>query len=327
MKPFRIITLILALVLALQPLCATTIITFGDKDKEKEKTRDRDREVERDRAETEEDLYDEGNDALDEGDFRRAASLFRQCAKLELEHTPAALYWLAYSQNRMGQRSEALSTLLDLQKRFPKNKWTEDGKLLEVEIRQSAGQSIAPENVEDDELKLMALMGLMQSDSERAIPIVEKMLAGTASPKVKDRALFVLSQSGSPQAFDILVRVARDNGALQSKAIRYLGIMGGEKSRKALADVYASSSDVKLKKSILKSYMISGDRTRLLTLAKAETNPDLRGEAVRQLGIIGAKNELADLYTTENAVDIRKQIIHAMFLRGNAEKLSEIARN
>ncbi|HWW61897.1 MAG TPA: HEAT repeat domain-containing protein [Thermoanaerobaculia bacterium] len=318
----RIAFTLFTMFLALQPLRATTILSFGGDN-------DRDNDHENERVEAEENTYESGVDLLDDGEWRQAASHFRQVASMRMTHAPAALYWLAYAQNKMGQRSEALSTLLELSKSYPKSKWTEDGKVLEVEIRQSAGQSISPENVNDDELKLMALMGLMQNDPERAIPIAEKMLAGTASPKVKDRALFVLSQSGSKQAYDILVRVARDNGRpeLQAKAIRYLGIMGGERSRKALSDVYTSSTDVKIKKSILKSYMISGDRARLLALAKAESNAELRGEAVRQLGILGAKNELSDLYASETAVDIRKQIIQAMFLGGNAEKLSDIARN
>lgn len=320
MTRIRIALTVFALLLALQPLRATTILMMGERE------RDHDRS---DAVEAEENTYDSGVDLLDDGEWRQAARHFRIVAEMKMKHAPAALYWLAYSQNKMGQRSEALATLLELAKSYPKNKWAEDGKVLEVEIRQSAGQSISPENVNDDELKLMALMGLMQNDPERAIPIAEKMLAGTASPKVKDRALFVLSQSGSPKAYDILVRVARDNARpeLQSKAIRYLGIMGGELSRKALSDVYASSTDVKIKKSILKSYMISADKARLLALAKSEPNAELRGEAVRQLGILGAKNELSELYATETAVDIRKQIIQAMFLGGNADKLGDIARN
>ncbi len=321
----RIAFAFLTLFIALQPLRATTILSFGDNDRD----HDRDSDHERERLEAEEDTYDAGVDLLDDSEWRQAASHFRQVASMKMTHAPASLYWLAYAQNKMGQRSEALSTLLELSKSYPKSKWAEDGKVLEVEIRQSAGQNISPENVNDDELKLMALMGLMQNDPERAIPIAEKMLNGTASPKVKDRALFVLSQSGSKQAYDILVRVARDNGRpeLQSKAIRYLGIMGGEASRKALADVYSSSTDVKIKKSILKSYMIAADKARLLSLAKTESNPELRAEAVRQLGILGAKSELSDLYASETVIEIRKQIIQAMFLGGNADKLSDIARN
>ncbi|HEX7151386.1 MAG TPA: HEAT repeat domain-containing protein [Thermoanaerobaculia bacterium] len=279
-------------------------------------------------ADREQQMYDAASDALDSNNYQPAANMFREVARMKGDYADAATYWLAYTQNRMGQRSEALATLLDLQKNHPKSKWAQDGKALEVEIRQSAGQTIKPENVSDEELKLMALNGLMHTDPERAIPTIEKVLAGNSSAKVKDRAIFVLSQSQAPRAMEVLARLARDGSHpdLQAKALKYLGIMGGDRSRKLLADVYASSNDVKIKKSILRSYMVSGDRDRLLALAKAEPNPELRGDAVSQLGVMGAQAALAELYTTENDIKIRKQIIRAMFIGGGAEKLTEIAR-
>jgi HEAT repeat protein len=291
-----------------------TVIDSGDSD---------------DRKEMEEDLYDSATDALDDHDWRRAASEFRKVAAMKMSHADSAMYWLAYAQNKMGQRSEALSTIIDLQKSYPKSKWNEDAKALEVEIRQSAGQKIQPEHVGDEDLKLMAIMGLMQSDPERAIPILEGILSSTNnSSKVKDRALFVLSQSSSPRAAEILANVAKGSAHhdLQSKAIRYLGIMGGENSRRVLADVYNSSSDASVKKSILRSYMISGDKGRLLTLARGEQNADLRAEAVQQLGVMGAREELSQLYESESSIDVKKKIIQAMFIGGNAQKLGELAR-
>lgn len=276
----------------------------------------------------EEHLYDAAQEALDEGDWRAAVRQFGKVASMNLGHADASRYWLAYAQNKLGQRSEALATLVALQKAFPKSKWASDGKALELEIRQSAGQTVAPENVDDEDIKLMAVNGLMHTDPARAIPLLEKVLSGKQSAKVKDRALFVLSQSSSPRALEILGGIAKGNASpeLQSKALKYLGISGGDKSRAVLADVYAGSADLRVKKSVLRSYMISGDKGRLLALAKTEPNAELRGEAISQLGILGAKNELAELYTTETSTELRKKMIQAMFIGGNADKLAEIAR-
>jgi HEAT repeat protein len=304
----------------------------ADKDKdraERDKDRaERDRDRAQQKAEMEEDLYETATDSLDEHSWRNAAAQFRKVADLQMSHADAALYWLAYAQGKMGARSEALSTLLQLQKSYPKSKWVEDGKTLEVEIRQSAGQEIEPEHVADEDVKLMAINGLMNSDPERAIPILEGILNGHQPVKLKERALFVLSQSGSPRAFEIVVRTAKSGHPdLRNRAVRTLGILGGERSRGVLTEIYTSTNDISVKKSILKSYMISGDRTRLLALAKGETNTELRADAVLQLGVIGARNELAELYNTEQAIPVRKKILQAMFIGGNSEKLAEIARN
>lgn len=288
-----------------------------------------DRSAER-KVEMEEDMYEDATELLDEHEWRKAAQKFREVAELKMAHADGALYWLAYAQNKMGQRPEALATLLDLQKTFPHSRYLKDGKALEVEIRNSSGQRVEPSTVVDDDVKLMAIQGLMNSDPERAVPILEKLIFNpNSSPKIRERAIFVLSQSKHPKAMEIIGRVARDGSRpeLQSKALRYLGIAGGETSKKMLAEVYASSNDIKIKKSILKAYMIAGDRGRVLALAKTEQNEELRADAVTQLGLMGARAELADMYAKEPSTDIRKRIIHAMFLGGHVEKLAEIARS
>ena len=324
------ITLLLIATVAASPMYADVGPNIGDSEHHAKKSRgDDEAEQDEGRVEQEENLYDEGTDALDDHDWGRAASQFTEVARMHMAHADGALYWLAYAQNKMGHRSEALNTILEMQKTYPKSRWKEDAKALEVEIRQAAGQQISPEHVDDEDLKLMALTGLMNSDPERAVPILDSLLnSAKTSPRIKDRALFVLSQSGSQQAVDILGRVAKNNNApdLQARAVRYLGIMGGDRGRKVLAEVYSVATDVDVKKSVLKSYMIAGDKAHLLAAARGESNQELREDAVTQLGILGARNELAEMYASESTVEIKKKIIQAMFIGGNSEKLAEIAR-
>jgi HEAT repeat protein len=272
-------------------------------------------------------LYDEGREAIEEGRFDRAVDRFNRLIEMKTNRTDAALYWKAYSQYKLGLRAEALNTVADLQKRFADSRWSRDAKALEVEMRQASGQTVVLDP-QDDELTLMALRGIMQNDPEQAIPIIEKMLAGPSSPRVKDRALFVLSQSRSPRARDLIVNVAKGNANpdLQLRAIRYLGIMGGAENRQVLADVYRSSSDVSAKRAILRSFMVAGDRERLLAAAKTEGNAELRGEAVQQLGVMNAGAELNDLYQTEQSVEVKKRILQAMFVGNQSDKLIELAK-
>jgi HEAT repeat protein len=275
------------------------------------------------------DLYNEGRDAIEEGRYERALDRFGRLIELKTNRTDAALYWKAYSLAKLGRRADALGALADLQQQFKNSGWLREARALDVELRQASGQTIPPEGQVDDDTKLMALRALMQNDSERALPIIEQMLAGANSPKVKDRALFVLSQSNSARAREIIGNIAKGgaNPDLQLRAIKYLGMMGGSDNRQTLADVYRSSADPAVKREIIRSFMIAGDRARLLSLAKTETAPGLRGNAVHQLGTMGAHTELAELYQSETSIDVKKNIIQAMFIGGNAEKLIDLARN
>ncbi len=275
------------------------------------------------------DLYERARDLIEEGKFERAIGDLDRVIELKSNRADGALYWKAYSLNKLGRKADALGAISDLQQKFKDSRWAKDSKALEIEVRQSSGQPVTPESQNDEELKLIALRALMNSDAERAMPIIEQMLAGPNSPKVKDRALFVLSQSNSSRAREIIANVAKgaSNPDLQLRAIKYLGIMGGNDNRQILADVYRASNDPAVKRAIIRSFMVSGDRARLLGLAKGETNADLRGDAVQQLGVMGAHAELADLYSTETSVDVKKKIIQAMFVGGNADKLLELAKS
>src|SRR5665213_1537260 len=75
----------------------------------------------------------------------------------------------------------------------------------------------------DEELKLLALRGVMQADPDKGVPIIEKMLAGGASPRVRGRALFVLAQRRSARAREVMLSTAKNNANpdLQRTAIRY----------------------------------------------------------------------------------------------------------
>jgi hypothetical protein len=321
------------------------------RDREQER-RDREEEV-RDRAQERldrlQELYDDGREDLDEDRYDQAESKFKQLADMNGPQTDAALYWKAYAQNRMGKRDTALATIADLKRRFPQSRWQKDAGALEIEVRQSTGNPAHPENQSDDELKMLAIQGLMNSDPERAMPLLEKVLNGSGSPREKSKALFVIAQSGSPEAQKLLVRVAKgeSNPELQRKAIEYLGIFGGvhggihggvrggieggvrgaRSAGSALQEIYAASSDESVKRAILRSYMISGDKDDLFAAAKSEKSVALRREAIRQLGLVHGTSELEQLYQTETSPDVRREILQAFFLAGDSAKLLQAAQS
>jgi len=272
-------------------------------------------------------LYERGTQALDQRSWDRAQQLFDDVIKLKGRRSDGALYWKAYAQNKQGQRPEALATLAALRSGHPQSRWLKEAAVLEAEVRQASGQSVSPEKTADEELKLIAINSLLHSDAEKALPMLEKFLQGNQPPKLKERALFVLSQSSSPRGREIVAGIARGNAnpELQIQALKYLGLFGGKESRQVLADIYGSSASIDVKKAILRSFMVAGEKERVLAAAKGESVPELRREAIRQLGVMGAQPEIWQLYQSETVIENKKELLRAMFISRDEERLLELA--
>ena len=273
-------------------------------------------------------LYQKGQAALDARRWDEAVQAFGDVASEKGTRADGALYWKSYALNKLGRREEALATIKQLRDSYASSRWMDDAKALEIEVRQASGQKVNPNTEPDEDLKLMALNGLMNSDPDRAIPLLENFLKGGQPPKLKERALFVLAQSDSPKARQILAQIARgaSNPDLQMKAINYLGVMGSKENRQLLSDLYAGSNDPNVKRAVLRGFMVSGDREHLLQAAKSEKNPELRMEAIHQLGVSGGQSELWQLYQAEPSIDVKEKILHSMFVGGNTDKLIDLAR-
>ena len=273
-------------------------------------------------------LYQKGQAALDARRWDEAVQAFGDVASEKGTRADGALYWKSYALNKLGRCEEALATIKQLRDSYASSRWMDDAKALEIEVRQASGQKVNPNTEPDEDLKLMALNGLMNSDPDRAIPLLENFLKGGQPPKLKERALFVLAQSDSPKARQILAQIARgaSNPDLQMKAVNYLGVMGSKENRQLLSDLYAGSNDPNVKRAVLRGFMVSGDREHLLQAAKSEKNPDLRMEAIHLLGVSGGQSELWQLYQAEPSIDVKEKILHSMFVGGNTDKLIDLAR-
>lgn len=273
--------------------------------------------------------YSRGKSYLDRKEYDRAIDAFTSVIEGKGSRADGAYYWRAYAQNKLGHRDEALASLDALQKSYPGSRWLDDAKALQVEIRSQSGQPVSPETASDEDLKLLALNSLMNTDPERSIPMLEKLLKSSTSPKLKERALFVLAQSGSQASRDLLAGIAKggSNPDLQSKAIEYLGIHGGRENLQMLVDIYKSSNDAQVKRTILNSFMVAGSRENLLAVAKSESNTELKVHAIQLLGNAGGSADLTQLYSAESAPEVRRAVIQGLFVSGNPDKLLEIVKN
>jgi tetratricopeptide (TPR) repeat protein len=283
------------------------------------------------------DLYDQARNAIEQEQYGKALGQLdaliarfdtKSLAESIANRIDAAMYWKAYALGKQRELSEALKTLDVMRSRFADSRWLKDAMALKVEMLQASGQAVSPDSQTDEDLKLLALRGLMQSDPDRAVAMIEQLLSGSSSIKVKENALFVLSQSRLARALEILGNAAKGgNPDVQMRAIRYLGVMNQPGNDQILQDAYRSSSDETVKRAIIRSFMVSGNRARLAAIAgDANSSPALRGEAVQQLGVMHAGDELARLYARESAPEVKKRIIQGLFVSQDAARLVELAK-
>src|SRR5579862_4375343 len=107
------------------------------------------------------------------GNWQQAVDSYSQVVKAGGAHVDEALYWQAYAQNKLGERGDALKSIAQLKRDYPRSSWIKDAGALEIEIRQAQGQPANPNAQEDCELKLLAVNSLLNNDPERAVPILE----------------------------------------------------------------------------------------------------------------------------------------------------------
>ena len=310
----------------LSAVLAAPVARAQDQDQGEAQAQQRARAEERQEREAE--LYERGTEALDDEAWDRALESFDQVARSGSRRADAALYWKAYAQRKAGRPADALATLAQLRKTAPQSKYLKEADNLEQEIRQSSGQRPAPERESDEDLKLMALNALLTSNSEQAVPMLEKFLGSGAAPKLRNRALFILTQSGSPRGRAVVADIARGKSHpdLQRTAVKYLGLFGGDESARILSEIYATTDDVDVKKAVLRAYMTSGNKAGVLAAARGEKTPEMRRAAIRQLGPMGATAELWELYRTDPSTEARKDIIQGLFVGGGGDRIAELAK-
>jgi len=272
-------------------------------------------------------LYQRGLAAIDAHHYDEALEDFNQVVARAGSRTEGGLYWKAYTLNKLGRSADALAAIDQLRKTFAGSRWLDDAKALEVEVKQSSGKAVSPEGETDEDIKILALNGLMQSDPERALPQVENILKTSHSPKLKRQAIIVLGLNSSPRARQDLEQIARGgNPDLQLDAIRYLARGRDTNSAQLFSEIYAASSDVAVKRAILNTYTTTKDKDRLVQIAKTEKNPDLRNQAIRDLGEIDGQPEVWQIYQSETTSDGKEMLIGYMQENGNLDKLVEVAR-
>ena len=283
-------------------------------------------------------IYDRGRRQLDNREWDQAVTSFTDVAGRAGSRADAALYWKAYALNKLGRRDEALAAIAELRKSYASSRWLDDAAALEVEVKQSAGGTVAPDSTNDDEIKLLALNGLMQSDPDRAYPYLERLLKSPVAPRLKEQTLYVLAQSNTPKAQQALLQIAKGGGNpdLQVYAIRYLSAANRRQGNtntatgQTLFEIYNSSNDAVVKREILNNLAGMKDSDHVLQIARNEKNHDMQMEALRHLGGMNSQPAAAEglvaIYGSSQDKDTRREIINILAGERNAKALVDLGR-
>jgi HEAT repeat protein len=310
-----------------------------------------DRDEQFEDAQQQDSLYRAATRALNRGEYREAADLFRRYVDRNPrgESVANAMYFRAYALSRTGRSSDlrsALSALDDLNERFPDHR---DAGSLRVRVcgelarmgdeacarsvaeaasprssDQSSGQQPrCPRDDDESDERIMALNALISMDSERAIPILENVLSrrDECSVALRRKAVFLVSTKRHERSFDILSRAARQDPdrEVREQAVFWLGQTRDDRVLDFLSSVVENDRDVELqKKAVFALSQHRSDRAAelLRNLASRDATPrEVRLDAIFWLGQHRGTQSvqfLRDLFARSRDREVKDKILHAV---------------
>jgi hypothetical protein len=179
----------------------------------------------------------------------------------------------------------------------------------------------------DGDLRILALSGLLEGHSERVIPLLREIALDGDNPDEARRAVLVLARSHRPEARTTVVEMARRGPEpVRLAAIREMGRFEGATVTAELMQVYQLSTTPRVKRQIVSSLGDRSDNVSLLTIAKAESDPNVRNIAIVTLGRLpDARPQLRTLYVLAPP-ESRMAVLSALFTSKDEDELIRIAK-
>lgn len=276
-------------------------------------------------------VYNTGLALVQRRQYDRAIEQFDRLVAQKGLRTDGALYWKAFSETRLARVDAALATLAALRRGYPQSRYLTDAKVLEADLRKMSGQPIDPEAMDaNDEIKLLAINGIANTDPDRAIPLLEGVLNATNTLGNKKRALYVLALNDDARAHQVLLRYAKGGGTpeLQLEAVRYLALRHDAPAQNAeLRAIYEATQDTAVRRAIIEAFRATGDKGFLVAVIKDRTAPvDIKRSAINSLGTVAPPAELWAIYQQEPDADLRGQIVSVFASLAASEQLLAIIR-
>jgi TolA-binding protein len=282
-----------------------------------------------------------------------------------------AMYWRAFALYRLGSERElrsALDILTNMRSRYPKASTFADagslGTRIRGELARRGGESEAEEVTrqaegkadaddadargtadsksrhgragdcpdEDDDMRIAALNALLQMNSERAMPILKKVLdrRDPCSEPLRRKAVFLVSQKSGDDASDVLLDAARKDpdAEVRRQAVFWLSQVNSDRAVSALDSILHNSRDTELQeKAIFALSQHSGAHAAqiLRSFAESDAPEELRGKAIFWIGQYKNNPDngrfLRDVYRRTQSAHIREEIMRAVAEQGGDDNL------
>jgi HEAT repeat protein len=320
-------------------------------------------------------LYRLAREAMSRGDYKRAADIFHSIPERypQSAYAGQSLYFEAYSLYRSGgdeELSAARDRLTLLKQRFPAiakkdgdplltrvcgelakrgdescaasidRKAQGDSDVTGGETRIAGqGRNCSPDADEGTDDRIAALNALLQMDADRAMPILQKVLArrDPCSVALRRKAVFLVSQKRTDQTANILMSVARSDPdqEVREQAVFWLSQVPG--STGLLEEILKGNSDENIKEKALFSLSQQNEPRAQQSLrdfaARESENGDLREKAIFWLGQRRSTENtefLRNLYSRLTNEDLKEKILFSLSQQrgaGNEQWLMNIAVN
>ncbi|NIN71240.1 MAG: tetratricopeptide repeat protein [Gemmatimonadetes bacterium] len=303
--------------------------------------------------------YRLARERLNQGEYRRAAEMFAEVYRRypSSSYAAQALYYQAFALYRNGRERDlraAAEALSELRSRYADSELARrdaDELLARIEgALARRGDSEAAASVVraaqepcagEDEIRIAALNALLQMNSERALPILERVLADRSddacSVEMRRKAVFLLSQHVDEENVDLLLDIVQNDPdpEVRHQAVFWLSQVPGERTVDALENILQTSDDPELQnKAIFSLSQVHSDRAGqiLRDFAMREgADPELRGQAIFWLGQSHAEENaefLREIYASADEYEIKEKIIFSLSQLGDdasASWLLEVA--
>ena len=307
-------------------------------------------------------LYKSAREELNRNNFTKAASEFNQIITRypRSAYAADAYYWQAFALYKINGDSElktARALLQSQRAKFPRAATVanQDAATLLARINgqlaergdSEAGRDVATDaekaasqqcpDDDDDGVRAAAMQAFLNMNSEQALPMLKQILArrDACSAKLRERAVFMVSQKRGAEVEDILLSTARTdpNARVREQAVFWLSQVNTDRALGHLEDILKTTNDDQIADKAI--FAISQHRSERASqmLRDYASNPNaefrLRDKAIFWLGQRrGGENTtfLKELYAKERDDKLKDKIIFALSQqRGNEGWLMDLA--